>query len=91
LENPKVEPKANTVVPDDVLTTKEASLKGFTGVEVLVEELDKDTTAIGLSESAIVAAVELRLRRYGIRVLSERESKKSWATHTFTSMLRFYA
>ena len=49
-----------------------ASLRKLAGVRLVIEELDEDTKTI-LTERQIQTDVELRLRRNGIRLLSEDE------------------
>ena len=50
-----------------------ASLEGLPGVEVVIEKINPDAQADGLSEEAIRTAVELILRSNGIRVLTQSE------------------
>ena len=45
------------------------TLRGLPGVDVLIEDLDPDATAAGLSRDAIQADVELILRSSGIQVV----------------------
>ena len=70
------------VAADDGLPSDERSLKGLTGVWVVVEELGKDAAIAGVKQSTIATAVELRLRRNGIRVLNKAEIRKTVA-HPF--------
>ncbi|MBX3331965.1 MAG: hypothetical protein KF722_16285 [Nitrospira sp.] len=49
------------------------SLKGISGVGVVVEDMGSDVSADGLSQDAIRAAAELILRSKGIRVLTNVE------------------
>jgi hypothetical protein len=51
---------------------EEASLRGLPGLRVLVEHFDEDAQRY-LSHTAVVTAVELALRRSGIKVLSEEQ------------------
>jgi len=53
-----------------------ASLRKLVGVRLIIENLDQDTKTI-LSERQIQTDIELRLRRNGIRLLSEEEWLKS--------------
>jgi hypothetical protein len=53
-----------------------ASLRKLAGVRLVIENLDQDTKTI-LSERQIQTDIELRLRRNGIRLLSEEEWLKS--------------
>jgi hypothetical protein len=46
-------------------------LKGLKGVYVLIEDLNKDAVADGLSKQAIQTDVERKLQQSGIRVLTE--------------------
>jgi hypothetical protein len=57
-------------------STETASLRKLVGVRLVIEELDQETKTI-LSERQIQTDIELRLRRNGIRVLSEEEWLKS--------------
>jgi hypothetical protein len=50
-----------------------ATLRGLKGVYVLVEPLRAETERAGLTKAQIQTDVELRLRKAGIRVLSEKE------------------
>lgn len=50
-----------------------ATLKGLTGVNVLVEKLHADVEREGLAQSTLRTDVELKLRQAGIRVLTEKE------------------
>ncbi|MDP2997766.1 MAG: hypothetical protein Q8N47_09775 [Bryobacterales bacterium] len=47
------------------------SLRGLKGVEVMVENLDPEAEADGLSKTMIQTDVELKLRQAGIRVLTK--------------------
>jgi len=49
------------------------TLVGLPGVYVLVEELSKEAQKYGLTKQALQTDVELQLRRYDIKVLSEDE------------------
>jgi hypothetical protein len=53
-------------------TGSRESLRGLTGVGVVVEDVSPDASADGLSQDAIRAAVEQTLRSKGIRILTER-------------------
>src|SRR5215472_3875500 len=53
------------------------SLRGLTGVYVLVEHLTKEAERDGLSENQLQTDVELRLRRAGIKVQTRQESLAS--------------
>jgi hypothetical protein len=53
-------------------TGSRESLRGLTGVGVVVEDVSPDAPADGLSQDAIRAAVEQTLRSKGIRILTER-------------------
>ncbi len=50
------------------------SLRGLAGVAVVIEVINSDAQADGLSEEAVLTAVELILKSSGIRVLSQLES-----------------
>ena len=47
-----------------------ATLRGLAGVRVLVENIDQDAQADGLTQQQLQTAVELQLRKEGIPVLS---------------------
>ena len=46
------------------------SLKGLTGVSVVIDPLDSEATDIGLTIDALRTDAELRLRRTGVKVLN---------------------
>lgn len=52
------------------------SLKGISGVGVVVEDISPDASADGLSQDAIRSAAELILRSKGIRVLTSVEKTR---------------
>src|SRR2546430_1281063 len=56
------------------------TLKGLSGVGVLVENLRADVEAEGLRKADILTDVELRLRKNGIKVLTGTEQSKAPAT-----------
>lgn len=49
-------------------------LKGLAGVYVLVENMRPEVEKFGLTKQAIQTDVELELRKFGVRVLSQKES-----------------
>lgn len=49
---------------------RRTSVKGLTGVGVVIESLDADAEKYGLSKDQIQTVVELRLRMAGIKVLT---------------------
>ena len=53
------------------------TLKGLSGVQVLIEELNDAAKALGLDTAAIQTDVELRLRTAGLRVLSDEEERST--------------
>ncbi len=53
------------------------SLRGLPGVEVVIEDIDLDAQADGLSQEAVLTAVERILRSSDIRVLTRTESYKT--------------
>ena len=53
--------------------TDRSTLAGLEGVLVLIEPLKPDAKKHGLTEAALETDVELRLRQYGIKVVSEQE------------------
>ncbi len=67
----------------DLRTTQAASpeerdsLRGLPGVEVVIEDIDLDAQADGLSQEAVLTAVERILRSSDIRVLTQSESFKT--------------
>lgn len=62
------------------------SLHGFTGFFVVVEEINPEVERYGLSRQAIQTGVELRLRRNGIKVLTEED----WIKEPSTPMLHVH-
>ena len=60
-------------VAQAVSPEERGSLRGILGVEVVIEDIDQDAQADGLSKEAIRTAVELILRSSGIRVLARLE------------------
>jgi hypothetical protein len=55
------------------LTDEQKVLVGLKGVHVLVEEMNPKAERLGLNKPKIKTDVELRLRKAGIRVLTEKE------------------
>jgi hypothetical protein len=53
------------------------TLKGLSGVQVLIEELNDAAKALGLDTAAIQTDVELKLHMAGLRVLSDEEEKST--------------
>jgi len=49
------------------------SLRGLTGVEVLVEPLDSEIEQLGLSTGKVQQDIRQRLEKAGVKVLTERE------------------
>src|ERR1700686_187081 len=65
---------STAAVPSAAQTEPERdSLKGLTGVYVLIEDLPNDATQAGLTTDTFRTDVELRLRRSGIKVLGREE------------------
>jgi hypothetical protein len=60
--------------------TSRKSLKGLTGVAVVVEDLQPDAEKSGLSGDQIQTDVELRLRLAGIKVLTQEQMLASPGT-----------
>jgi len=56
------------------LGSERENLRGLPGVFVIVEELEPDIQRDGLTDTQLQTDVELRLRKAGIRVLTEKES-----------------
>ena len=56
--------------------SRQETLKGLKGVEVVIEDTNKDAAADGLSRDAIRTSVELILRSSGIPVLTRSESNE---------------
>jgi hypothetical protein len=52
---------------------KQRPLRGLKGVYVAVENMDPQAERLGLSKAQILSDVELRLRKAGIRVLTQKE------------------
>ena len=73
----------NTAEPntaeDEGVTAAWRSLKGLTGVIVVVNDMSADGRKAGLRQQALQTAVELRLRRNGIKVLSADANSKTLA------------
>jgi hypothetical protein len=63
------------------------TLKGLHGVNVLVEELQPEAEKYGLTKEAIQTDTELRLRQYGIKVLSPEEPLISWLYINVTTVV----
>jgi hypothetical protein len=59
------------------LTIHQKALVGLRGMHVLVEKMDPQAEHLGLTEAQIQTDVELRLRKAGIRVLTEKEWKEA--------------
>lgn len=53
------------------------TLKGISGVQVVIEDLSDSAKALGLEKETIQTDVELKLRLAGIRVLSEQENNNT--------------
>lgn len=57
--------------------TERESLKGVTGVEVLVDPLDVEIEDLGLKTEALQLEIKQRLQKAGVRVLTEGERLKN--------------
>jgi hypothetical protein len=57
--------------------SQQKALRGLKGVRVLVEPLYPVAERLGLSKDQITTDVELRLRKAGVRVLSEKEMQET--------------
>ena len=57
----------------NALTDEQRVLVGLKGMHVLVEEMNPKAEGLGLTKAQIKVDVELRLRKAGIRVLTEKE------------------
>ena len=68
----KFEP-LNETTPRIKFVDKRGILAGLEGVGVIVEELGSKDRKYGLTKQAIQTDVELRLRKYGLRVFSSKE------------------
>lgn len=64
---------ANIAVAQALDVGSRESLKGISGVGIVVEDIGPEASADGLAQDAIRAAVELILRSKGIRVLTNAE------------------
>lgn len=71
----KSEQKANTT-PQSKYTEQRDILAGLQGVNVLVEDFRPEAEKHGFNRQQYKTDVELRLRQYGIKVLSQKESSK---------------
>jgi hypothetical protein len=60
------------------------SLRGLTGVEVLVDPLDSEIERAGLSEVKLQQDIRLRLQKAGVKVLTEQERLASPAAAILT-------
>ena len=56
------------------------SLRGLTGVEVLVDQVDSEIQQVGLSAAKLQQDVRQRLHKAGVKVLTERERLANPAT-----------
>lgn len=56
---------------------EEASLRGLPGIQVVVEEIDPESAPYVPTRSEIQTRIELELRRYTVKVLTEDESAKT--------------
>jgi hypothetical protein len=72
----KSEKKANTTPQIKFVTEKREILAGLQGVEVAVEVFEPEDIKYGFNRQQYQTDVELRLRQYGIKVLSNEESLK---------------
>jgi len=61
------------VGPKAVAADEQQTLAGLFGVEVVVENMDRDIERDGITEKSLQTTVELRLRQAGIRILSNTE------------------
>lgn len=68
---------ANLEIVQALDTGSRDSLRGISGLGVVVEDIGPDASADGLSQDAIRAAVERILRSKGIRVLTNVEKTRS--------------
>ena len=66
----------NSIPHQETLDPFQRTLVGISATEVLVEGLSKDAIEAGLTIRQIRTDVELRLRREGIRIVSEEELLK---------------
>lgn len=62
------------------------SLRGISGVGVVVEDISSDASADGLSQDAIRTTAELILRSKGIRVLTNAERARVGASHLYINI-----
>lgn len=68
--------EAQTPRPQEVNADSSDVLAEQKGVLVVVEDLSKDADKIGLTDSRIQTAVELKLRQSGIKVLTKQEHQE---------------
>jgi len=67
------EPKANTRTEDYGREKNRKTLAGLQGVQVIVEDFSPEAEKYGFNKQQYKTDVELRLRQYGVKVLSEEE------------------
>ena len=60
---------------------RQTALVGLKGITVLVEDMNPQAERLGLTTAEIQTDVELRLRKAGIRVLTEKESAEMPGIH----------
>lgn len=63
------------------LMLEQTSLVGLKGINVLVEDMNPQAERLGLTTAEIQKDVELRLRKAGIRILTEKESSEMPGIH----------
>lgn len=83
--NPQVPPSRPTEPSPE--EAERESLKGLTGIEVVVEPLDSEIEQVGLSAAKLQEDVRQRLLKAGIKVLKERERPGNSATGLLTVRL----
>jgi hypothetical protein len=59
------------------LTVKQRALGGLKGMGVMVEDMRPEAERLGLTRNQIQTDVELRLRKAGVRVLTEKEKDET--------------
>jgi hypothetical protein len=62
------------------------SLRGLKGLEVVVEVIEPQAERLGLTRAQVQTDVELRLRKAGIRVLTEEEAERQGSTYLYINI-----
>jgi len=73
----------NKDIPELTSITQEGTLKGIKSIYVAVENLKPEAERHGLTKKSLQTDIELRLRKYGIKVVSEDQ----WMASSFQELL----